>query len=73
MQTSLQTKVFAAGAVLFSIFPIMLVAQVAFDPLFPIAENCGLLVTWSALAAIGLFLVTGVSAAIDCFTVAREA
>ena len=67
MRTSIQTKLFAVAGAVFSIFPVMLIAQTAFDPLFPVGEYCGLLMGWSALAAIAALFAAMLSGACDCF------
>lgn len=58
-------------ALLFAVlsFPaILLISQVAFNPLFDVMPYTGYLFTWSAAAAIPAFAAMFVSMICDCFS-----
>lgn len=67
MTLSLHTKTFAALMVLSALPSVFLCMNVAINPDFPIQFYTGLIVTWSAVACVGLMCVTTLSLACDLF------
>lgn len=65
---SVHTRIFAALAGFASGPSVILCAETAINPDFPIQFYTGLIVTWSAVGCVGLILVTTVSLTCDLFS-----